>query len=71
MGYGDTQLQELGETIRATDCDVVVTGTPVDLSRLVGMGHPVRRVSYELREIGSPTLTDVLAPFVDKWRRGR
>jgi len=50
---------------------VVVTGTPVDLSRLVDLGHPVRRVNYELREIGSPTLADVLAPFIDKWRLGQ
>jgi len=71
MGYGDTQLKDLGETIRTTDCDVVVTGTPVDLSRLVDLGHPVRRVNYELREIGSPTLADVLAPFIDKWRLGQ
>ena len=31
MGYSDEQLHELEETINAVDCDVVVTGTPIDL----------------------------------------
>jgi len=67
MGYGDAQLRELGETIRAVDCDVVVVGTPIDLGRLVDLGHPVRRVGYELRETGTPTLDTVLAPYLDRW----
>jgi predicted GTPase len=69
MGYGDAQLAELGETVRATDCDAVVIGTPMDLGRLIDLGHPARRVTYELTEVGSPTLADVLAPYLDKWRR--
>jgi predicted GTPase len=67
MGYGDVQLRELAATIRATDCDAVVVGTPFDLGRLIDMGHPARRVRYELREIGSPSLSAVLKPYVDKW----
>jgi predicted GTPase len=69
MGYGDAQLAELGETVRATDCDAVVIGTPMDLGRLIDLGRPARRVTYELTEVGSPTLADVLAPYLDKWRR--
>jgi predicted GTPase len=68
MGYGDEQLRELAATIRATECDAVVVGTPFDLGRLIDMGHPVRRVRYELREIGSPSLSTVLTPYVEKWR---
>jgi predicted GTPase len=62
MGYGDEQLAELEATINATDCDVVVTGTPIDLGRLIESRHPIRHVRYELEEIGSPTLADVLVP---------
>src|SRR5262245_17886550 len=51
MGYGDRQLAELAETVRAAECDAVVIGSPMDLSRLVDLGHPVRRATYELREI--------------------
>ena len=64
MGYSDTQLHELETTINKTECDVVVTGTPVDLGRLIHSQHPIRHVTYELQEIGSPTLQDVLQPIV-------
>jgi predicted GTPase len=67
MGYGDRQLEELAATIRAVPCDVVVAGTPVDLGRLLDAGHPLRRVTYELREVGEPTLADTLAPLARKW----
>ena len=71
MGYGgDVQLHDLMETIRATPCDVVVAGTPIDLARLVGdVGHPVRRVTYELRDVGEPTLAHVIARLAEKWVR--
>jgi predicted GTPase len=69
MGYGDAQLAELGATIRAADCDAVVVGTPMDLGRLVDLGHPVRQATYVLKEIGTPTLADILAPCVAKWQR--
>jgi predicted GTPase len=68
-GYGEAQLAELGRTLRAAECDVIVIGTPVDLGRLIDLGHPARRATYELAEVGSPTLADVLAPYLDKWRR--
>lgn len=67
MGYGDRQLEELAETIRATPCDVVVAGTPIDLGRLIDVGHPIRSASYELRDVSSPTLGEVLAPLARKW----
>jgi predicted GTPase len=69
MGYGDEQLQELAATLRAAECDVVVAGTPIDLGRLIDVGHPLRAVRYELREIGTPNLEDVLGPYIAKWRR--
>jgi predicted GTPase len=67
MGYGDDQLAELAGMIRAVDCDVVVLGTPMDLGRLADLGHPVRRVSYVLEEVGTPTLESALAPYIAKW----
>lgn len=68
MGYGDTQLAELAATIRAANCDAVIVGTPMDLGRLVDLGHPVRRVTYDLQEVGTPTLADVLAPHLATWQ---
>jgi predicted GTPase len=63
MGYGDEQLRELAETIDRVDCDVVVTGTPFDLARLVTTRHPMRHARYTLRERGPLTLADVISPI--------
>ncbi len=64
MGYSDEQLRELEQTINAVDCDIVVTGTPIDLGRLIESRHPIRHVRYELEELGHPTIADVLAPIL-------
>jgi predicted GTPase len=68
MGYSDEQLRELEETINAVDCDVVVTGTPIDLTRLITSRHPIRHVRYALEEVGAPTIVDVLGPIVEQAR---
>jgi predicted GTPase len=67
MGYGAAQLADLAATIRAADVDVVVSGTPMDLGRLIDVGHPMRRASYALWEVGRPTLADVLAERIAAW----
>ena len=68
MGYGDDQLADLAATIAAVPCDVVVTGTPIDLSRVITIDRPVRHASYSLREVSSPDLAEVLAPHIRAWR---
>jgi predicted GTPase len=67
MGYGEAQLKDLEATIQATDCDVVVIGTPMDLERLVSPGHPVRTVQYSYADEGTPTLHELLADYLQKW----
>ncbi len=61
MGYGEAQVADLEETINNVPCDLVIVATPIDLTRVVRINRPTQRVSYELQEIGSPTLNDVLA----------
>jgi len=51
MGYGDEQIRDLEATIRATPADVVVEGTPIDLSRVLKCDKPIVNVTYELAEI--------------------
>ena len=70
MGYGKAQIDELAATIAATPCDVVVTGTPIDLRRILPIDVPVRHATYELRENGHPTLADVIAPLIERVRAG-
>jgi predicted GTPase len=50
MGYSESQVRDLERTIRAADPEVVVSGTPVDLSRLIDVDVPIVRARYELAE---------------------
>lgn len=60
MGYGDSMIRELEQTINNAEADLVLIGTPIDLARLLKMNKPSQRVRYELQEIGQPTLEDIL-----------
>ena len=66
MGYGEEQLKDLEATINNTDCDSVIIGTPIDLTRIINITKPNTRVYYDLQEIGEPTLEGVLNEFVKK-----
>jgi predicted GTPase len=50
LGYGEQQLSDLQETIERVDCDVVVIGTPIDLSRVLTISKPWVRVTYAFAE---------------------
>ncbi len=63
MGYTDQQISELEKTINSCECDVVVTGTPIDLAKVISVNKPIVRVKYELQEIGEPNLEAVLKNF--------
>lgn len=63
LGYGKKQMTELAQTIDKADCDLVVSGTPIDLGRLIKTNKRILRVTYELEEIGSPDLKEVLREF--------
>jgi predicted GTPase len=60
MGYGKQQMKDLETTIKRTKCDVVVIGTPIDLSRYIKINKPHTRVKYDLQEIGSITVETIL-----------
>lgn len=60
MGYGNKQMKELEKTIANADVDLVIVGTPIDLTRIIKIKQPYQRVRYELQEIGQPTLADLL-----------
>jgi len=60
MGYGGKQIKDLEETIRRVPCDLVITATPIDLSRVARIEQPAQRVRYELQVIGQPTLEGIL-----------
>ena len=61
MGYGDGQTKDLQDTINSVDCDAVVIGTPIDLTKIINIEKPTVRVRYELEEIGSPDIKEILS----------
>ncbi len=63
MGYGDQQVKDLEDTINATDCDVVVSATPIDITRLVKVNKPIVRVKYALAERKQGELAEILKEF--------
>ena len=60
MGYGEAQMRDLEATIAKANVDMVIIGTPIDLTRVIKINKPAQRVRYELQEIGQPTLEDIL-----------
>jgi predicted GTPase len=61
MGYGRKQMEDLRETIARSDADLVLIGTPIDLRRVIDIDKPALRVTYELQELGEPTIASILA----------
>jgi len=68
MGYGEQQVKDLETSINNTECDSVIIATPIDLNRIIHINKPNTRVYYDLQEIGSPNLEDVIGDFVLKHR---
>ena len=66
MGYSAVQRHELQETINRTPCDLVLVATPIDLAHVIKIDKPSLRVSYEVEELTSPGLAEVLAKFPRK-----
>lgn len=50
MGYGIQQVKDLQETINNAVADLVVSGTPIDLGRIVKVNKPIIKIGYELKE---------------------
>ena len=80
MGYGRGQMHELETTLNAMPADLVLSATPIDLTRVLKLRKPVVRVRYELEEMtgslaqpgqaAQPSLVDLLRGIVDKARAG-
>jgi predicted GTPase len=66
MGYGEQQTGELAATLDATPADLVLSATPIDLSRVMSLHKPIVRVRYELEEAGGPSLQELLGPVIER-----
>jgi predicted GTPase len=70
MGYSTGQLADLEETIRRTPCDLVLVGTPIDLTHVIDIDRPALRVTYSVESAGEPSLETVVEGFVERMGSG-
>jgi predicted GTPase len=70
MGYGEEQIAELEATIRGSDAEVVVVGTPIDLARLIEIDKPVVKVSYDLALEEPDVLDELLRTALESGQSG-
>ena len=66
MGYGNKQINELEETINKVDCDVVISGTPIDLKRIININKPIIRIRYDVGDETSKELEIMAESFLMK-----
>lgn len=64
MGYSESQVRDLEVTIGNVDCDIVLAGTPHDLSRQVDVSVPIERVRYRV-ELHEGTFGGLLDHYAD------
>ncbi len=60
MGYSKQQIKDLEETINGTECDLVLSATPIDLTALIAINKPIVRITYEYKDNSMPTLEDII-----------
>jgi predicted GTPase len=68
MGYGPAQVSELEETLNAVEADLVLSATPIDITRLLTLNKPITRVRYELVQTSGTPLADLIAPIIEAAR---
>ena len=66
LGYSEKQLRELEEVIDKVPCDAVLSGTPIDITRVIKVKKPIIRVRYELEEMNGTPLKDLIIKTLKK-----
>ncbi len=66
MGYGKKQMNELEKTINNSDADVVVSGTPIDITRVINPSKEIVRVRYGVGDKTAEELEDIVDSFTKK-----
>lgn len=65
-GYNERQLKDLEETINRIPADAVILGTPADITRLIKINKPVARVSFEVKIVEGPSISEIVDEFLDR-----
>lgn len=60
MGYSEKQCHDLEQTINASDAELVLIATPIDLRKVCNITKPAVRAFYELEEPTDPPLDKLI-----------
>ncbi len=60
VGYSQSQIRDLEETINRAECDIVLFATPIHLTQLLSLNKKAIGVRYEYGDHGVPRLEEVL-----------
>jgi len=71
MGYSAAERAALATTIEASDAELVVSGTPLDLARDLGISKRVLRARYEFAEVEAPGLWGAVEAFLKRAQLAR
>ena len=66
MGYGKKQIKELEDTINKTDAEVVISGTPIDITRVLKSSKPIVRIRYSVGKETVKELEGLINQFIKK-----
>ena len=66
MGYGARQVRELEAALNDAPADLVLSATPIDLTRVMRLNKPVVRVRYDLAENDPPALRRKIQHVLDR-----
>ncbi|MFW9772392.1 MAG: cyclic 2,3-diphosphoglycerate synthase [Promethearchaeota archaeon] len=67
MGYTDQQIDDLEKTLNKVKCDIILNGSPIDLTKLIKTNKPIVKVSYDIEPVKEPTIESVLDDFTEKY----
>jgi predicted GTPase len=67
MGYGKKQVKELEKTINNADCEIVISGTPIDITRILKSEKTIIRIKYGVGEETAKELEKIADNFIKKF----
>lgn len=65
MGYNDDQIENLEKTLNNVKADIILNGSPIDLTKLIKANKPIVKVTYDIEATRKPSIEDVLDNFID------
>ncbi|HVN28847.1 MAG TPA: hypothetical protein VMT64_10200 [Candidatus Binataceae bacterium] len=68
LGYSESQRAELEETLRRSNADAIVDGSPARLDRIVHLQIPIMRVHYSFAQISGPSIFAIVDDSIARRR---